>query len=1110
MKILSILFYFLLQDIFPVIPATGIVYYVMPTSPNTTNCPGQPCQTLQYYFENVDTAVNNQKNVTMIFMSGTHTTSVGFVFITVPIINMTGEGQGVLLNTSSNGDMVEISSLSFDSFTEVSLSNIVTINWEFMIMNADTPLTSRFMMSSVKMYGSGYIELLTDANFRFDSCEFYGTTWSTSMDRVSVTMENCTLTRNYLQYGIVDASGVSQLTDTNQSLAKSTKILETSIFMMSSVKIYQSMLEIQISSIYTSLIFDSCEFYNCYSDDGPLSMITITGASATMENCKLVRNPLIIIYSTIVFSGVSQLTGTNQSSAITSYFSNITLSGEVIFANNSGVRGGAMALFSSTLNVAPGTNASFINNSAEETGGAVFIHPSLTPDQLLFSSQDILPETAPVDLLPQCFYQLLNCSAGASYTFFFASNSAVNGGDDIYGASLQFHQSIGNCNLTVNRNNYTGMSSVSSDPTRVCLCDSKGTPQCKIDSYIIVKNYGVYPGEMFTISAILVGGDFGATGGPVYVDCSSTPCLTSTLQYSQVINNVTHCSNLTYSLYSNEDEGAHMCLTTIYNIINVNAPSARNMQYIFDYRDDIYLHTAPVCLNITLLACPPGFTLTGEPPICDCSPVLTDDVKCEIIDKRGLFSWNSSLWANVDEDSIAYNRYCPLNYCNAKNQQIDLKDDSDTQCAFNRAGRLCGGCKDNYSLAIGSSHCIHCPNNNNLALLIFFAAAGFLLVFFISAFNLTVTQGMINGLIFYANIVWAHQGLLFPHQTEANAGTLMLVAIGKTFIAWLNLDFGIQTCFFDGLNAFWKTWLQYLFPFYTAGLFFIGLRYSSKLSKLFGSRSVPTLATLLFLSYTKLLRTIITSLELSRLTKYPNDTSYYIWSIDGRLKYGQFPHITLLLMAIGCLLILWLPYTLLLLLMQWLRRIQNFTVSKWITRYKPVFDAYFAPLKDKHHYWFGVLLLSRGILLLASSLTANINPAVSPFLLLCMAILLLCYMSFHQVYKRKSVLILESVFLINLIILTGGAMYYRDSNSSEKATLICLSISIAFIKFCGIVIWSILQAFPCCLRCQRRQAQYENIEPDENAQLFQGREIIQENDELCDSILNDTQLLPTY
>ena len=105
---------------------------------------------------------------------------------------------------------------------------------------------------------------------------------------------------------------------------------------------------------------------------------------------------------------------------------------------------------------------------------------------------------------------------------------------------------------------------------------------------------------------------------------------------------------------------------------------------------------------------------------------------------------------------------------------------------------------------------------------------------------------MINGLIFYANIVWAYRSVMLE---EGDRIPIYL----NVFLAWLNLDFGIESCFCRGLNAFWKTWLQYLFPFYTAGLFIIGLRYSSKLSKLFGNRSVPTLATLLFLSYAKLL-----------------------------------------------------------------------------------------------------------------------------------------------------------------------------------------------------------------------------------------------------------------
>jgi len=172
-------------------------------------------------------------------------------------------------------------------------------------------------------------------------------------------------------------------------------------------------------------------------------------------------------------------------------------------------------------------------------------------------------------------------------------------------------------------------------------------------------------------------------------------------------------------------------------------------------------------------------------------------------------------------------------------------------------------------------------------------------------------------------------------------------------------------------------WLQFVFPFYTAGLFIIGLRYSTVLARLFGDRSVPVLATLLFLSYTKLMHTIVTALAVGMLTTYPSSETQLVWAVDSNLEFGHFPHITVMLAALACLLLLWLPYTLLVLLMQWLRRTPNSMVSRWITRYKPVFDAYCAPLKDKHHYWFGVPLLVRGILLLVLSSTANLNPAIT-------------------------------------------------------------------------------------------------------------------------------------
>ena len=100
-----------------------------------------------------------------------------------------------------------------------------------------------------------------------------------------------------------------------------------------------------------------------------------------------------------------------------------------------------------------------------------------------------------------------------------------------------------------------------------------------------------------------------------------------------------------------------------------------------------------------------------------------------------------------------FRTHCPFSYCKPCEKDINLHSPDD-QCAFNRAGVLCGGCAKNYSLAIGFSNC---PNNNNLALLIFFVVAGILLVLIVVALNLTVTQGIINGLIFYVNIIWAYQ-----------------------------------------------------------------------------------------------------------------------------------------------------------------------------------------------------------------------------------------------------------------------------------------------------------------------------------------------------------------
>ena len=109
--------------------------------------------------------------------------------------------------------------------------------------------------------------------------------------------------------------------------------------------------------------------------------------------------------------------------------------------------------------------------------------------------------------------------------------------------------------------------------------------------------------------------------------------------------------------------------------------------------------------------------------------------------------------------------------------------------------------------------------------------------------------------LFYANIIQANHQAFFP-RTKINFFTV--------FISWLNLDLGIETCFYDGIDIYAYSWFQFLFPFYVwflVGCIILACRYSQSIAKRFGQNPVAVLATLLLMSYSKILQTIIVPLS---------------------------------------------------------------------------------------------------------------------------------------------------------------------------------------------------------------------------------------------------------
>ena len=418
------------------------------------------------------------------------------------------------------------------------------------------------------------------------------------------------------------------------------------------------------------------------------------------EDCPV----LIAAYNNITVTGNTTFTNKHET-PVTAYASLVTLSsGHVSFINNTGTKGGAMALYSSTLNIARNTSIYFYSNRAREVGGAIYVSTIYNPYE------------------ENCFYQLLNyTNSSGTYSLVFETNTAKRGGDDIYGANMKadcavayYRQSsngwIGETIRSYQAMNYffkfitNSVSSISSDPRGICLCDTSGHPQCANTISDIYLNHSVSPGETFTLSVVIVGGSFGTTTGIVYADFlpqknsnHDAPSLKDNYQHAQWITNHTRCFELEYTVYSRNTWELLYLTSTSASKSRMREALGKKTELTMDIADykrigsisDILLRT-PIFVNVTLLPCPLGFSLQGDPPSCDCclstahELIGTYNVNCSAF---GIISWNAQLWIGVQQETGALdiNYQCPSGYCKLGTKTVYFQNntESDSQCAFN-------------------------------------------------------------------------------------------------------------------------------------------------------------------------------------------------------------------------------------------------------------------------------------------------------------------------------------------------------------------------------------------------------------------------------------------
>ena len=746
----------------------------------------------------------------------------------------------------------------------------------------------------------------------------------------------------------------------------------------------------------------------------------------------------------------------NEGTAIFLQNSIVQFSGHTVFKNNSAMHGGALKFCQSSymyMPVGPGhanIHIDFINNSATSTGGAIYVREQCA-------------ETAPLCFFQPAHQSIISFSDLNIITLRFTNNVARLAGDAIYGGQVDncytisykknvahWSQKVFGRIFNLTQQNTSSQSTVSSHPYSSCFCNTSKADNNIIHT-LLCKNLTyreVIPGQTISIGAVAVGQRNGI------VPTTSVYFEFSNVQYESdnttqlIINNGfevnqprTRCNVLRCTIYSNR-------MRAIFKL-QLQQINPTEISYT-DFKQPY--------LIISIRKCPWGFILSNSPPYkCDCDGLLTNhgifctiDTQTVTIPSRQHYWLGCSNSNQSDCRGLSLADHCLLGYCRTDTMSISQKT-LDHQCSDSREGVLCGGCKKDHSLALGSSRCLqNCPEYLFYTILVVSAASGILVILFLIGCNFTVSEGTINGLFFYAHVVHRNTDSFFPGLAgTSNANVFRL------FITWLNLDLGFEVCFYKSMTQYQKSWIQCGFIFYLCILEVAIIILSRKyifFTRLIGRNVVKVLATLFLICCAKMMDIGISSLEFAHV-KHSDGPNTLVWLLDGNISYRTGKHIPLFVLG-SIFYSFALVYTMILLFIQCLQRRSNICCLRWVERWRPFFEAYTSPCRINYRFWPGFLFFIRLTLFTFGSVlrakpTVNLHITTAA----CVVILIFAFVSPNGVYKRWPLNILEFSFLVNLGILSTLVATFCHSSGSHASSFVYPSVAIVMFLFVCIIMY---------------------------------------------------------
>ncbi len=734
----------------------------------------------------------------------------------------------------------------------------------------------------------------------------------------------------------------------------------------------------------------------------------------------------------------------NDMTALSTRSAILAMSGYVLFSHNSGVNGGGLHLERESYVVFINqTELVFENNSAIVVGGAIYvdfrtIRSSDYDCWLFFEKVDV------------------NCNVDNScsipnnrHIIKFLRNVAPLGkaifGSNLFDCPWRANESISILNITdINCSSISHLNPqelpVVYDPplepddnvtinTFPLLLTT--TPEENSSSPIILVNVIVEPGQPFVIPL------------SAYDRLSKPVPLTIFSQINDSAASATIGASNRRLLSGGEEAFSNV-------FIRVNGSVGG--QYSVSLTSNEVSLVATFTVFVTLRNCSAGFTYNETTMSCQCDISLyLNGVMCNT--NRSI-SFEVDNWIGIDERGFYIQAPCIRNFCKGHTSvPIVFLSKPDTQCRNHRSGLLCGGCANNYSRVLGGTECELCTNNDYLALIVLFAALGIILFVILALFNVTITDGFVNGFIFYANIFSVYTSMFLPVMEVRGRPPLAL-------ISFLNLNLGVKSCFYEGMTELDLVGLNLIFPLYLMVIFVAFALFGKyvtyeRVSNFYCKiRITHIFATLLYIFYASVTETCVAILAFVPITINQQEEQIIRWGRDPNVIYGHEIHGVLVAVSLILLVVL-LPLPIILLVPK-----ISYQVP-YVKNYKPVIHAFIAPFAPNRTFWVSFRLLFRVLIYAISALGVNKMQLVIMSFCITSITLLQAYL---KPFANASRNIVDTFLMLNLTLFSIAAIQLFDiplTKEFHTMTFMLIFIYIFSIMLAFFFTHCVLKRFQC-------------------------------------------------